>query len=144
MIDASSALQTALRTRLAGFAPLGAIVPAANILDHTGPAARFPTILIGEGQTVEEDELQTFERNMLRVYLDLHLWDRADDLGGVKAMAGAIRAAVRNPAPWSIDGHGLVDLVFPMMRFMRDRESETPLAHGVVTIKALLQEMAPA
>jgi hypothetical protein len=140
MIDASLALQTALRARLAGFAILTAIVPAANILDHTGPAARYPSVLIGEGQTIFEEKVQTFERDMTRVYLDLHLWAKADDLAPVKSIAGAIRDAIRDAAPWLIEDHRLVDVIMPMIRFMRDRESETPLAHGVVTINALLQE----
>ena len=144
MIDSSFALQTALRSRLSGFAVLTAIVPAANILDHSGPAQRFPSIMIGEGQTVYEQTSQTLDREMTRVYLDLHIWAKADDLGPAKQIAGAIRDAIRDASPWSIEDHRLVDLILPTIRFMRDRESDTPLAHGVVTINALLQEAALA
>lgn len=142
MNDASLALQTAVRGLLIGFPALTAVVPAANILDHTGPASRFPSILLGEGQSIQEKEVQTFERDMWRVYLDLHLWAKADDLAPVKTMAGAIRDALRNVAPWNIEDHRVIDLTWPMTRFMRDREGDTPLAHGVVTIAGLLQEAA--
>lgn len=138
MTDPSLALQTALRAALTASAALAALVPAANILDRTGPAQRFPAVLIGEGQTIHEE--MTWARDTIRVYLDLHLWDERADLTTIKVQAGAVRDVLRL-AQLTPEDYAVVDLVIQATRFMRDHEGQTPLAHGVLTVNALLQEL---
>jgi hypothetical protein len=135
MSDASLALQTAVRGRLAGDAAVLAIVgqPGA-VRDQHGRPADFPLIVIGAGQTVLERTL--FSRRLVRVHLDLHLWVRAHDLAEVKQLAGAVTAAL---APrLEVEGWRVVDHFVANIRFMRDPAGE--YAHAVVEFEALVED----
>jgi hypothetical protein len=68
----------------------------------------------------------------------LHLWHDEPGLTGVKAIAGAIRKAIRPGLV--LDGSDrLVDIQFESARFIRDPDG---LSHGVVTLEALVEEGA--
>jgi hypothetical protein len=86
------------------------------------------------GEDLETDADLTFDRRHVTVYATLHLWHDEPGLTGVKAIAGAIRNAIR------LDGSDrLVDLQFESARFIRDPDG---LSHGVVTLEALVEEGA--
>ncbi|WP_028030529.1 DUF3168 domain-containing protein [Gemmobacter nectariphilus] len=138
-MSAELAVQVALRARLIGTPAVVALVPAAAILDTGQRPALFPAIILGESQAVDEGD--SIARDRLRVYHTAHVWTRETSLQGVKRICGAIRAAV---AVGRLDlgpGFHCADLRVSSMRQMRDPDGET--SHGVVTIEALVKELAP-
>lgn len=135
-MSAALALQKAIRGRLTGDPAVTALVPAANIFDRHARPTAFPCIILGEDQEVAADEVA---RRHFRVYATLHLWQKEPGLTGVKAIAGAVRRALRD-GPWPLDQHYCHDLAFSGARFLRDPKSET-VSHSVVTIEALIEEL---
>lgn len=133
-MSADHALQTAIRLRLAATPAVTALVPAASILDVNQRPAPVPSIIIGEGQSMEGDQV---DRRDQRVIMDLHIWKQEPGLGGVKDIAGAIRTAIHS-ARLSPVGWHCGDCRVSSMRFLRDPDGET--AHGVVTVEALMVE----
>lgn len=134
-MSAALAVQKAIRARLVATASVLEVVPAANILDRNSRPAPDPSIVLGEDQVVDEGRIA---RNVVRVYSTLHIWKREPGLVGVKAIAGAIRTAVRGlrnsvEAPYQFG-----DCLVSSERFLRDPDGET--AHGVVTIETLVSE----
>lgn len=135
-MSADHALQTAIRLRLAATPAVTALVPAASILDVNQRPAPVPSIIIGEGQSMEGDQL---DRRDQRLIMDLHIWKQEAGLGGVKDIAGAIRTALHS-ARLTVTGWHCGDCRVSSMRFLRDPDGET--AHGVVTVEALVVEAA--
>ncbi|PZU23796.1 MAG: DUF3168 domain-containing protein [Shinella sp.] len=131
------ALQKAIRIRLVGSSELSGLVPAANILDTNQRPAPDPSIIIGEGQSLDEND--SISRNLTRVYLDLHVWKREPSTAGVKAIAGAIRAGVKTGKLAAVDDFHFVDCYVQSARFLRDPDGEH--SHAVVTINAKVQEI---
>lgn len=136
-MSADLAVQKAIRARLIGTAAVTNVVPASSILDVNQRPAPSPSIIIGEGMAMEGDRI---DRRDQRVILDLHVWKKEAGLTGVKAITGAIRAAVRGKFPQT-DGHRFGDCRVTRSRFLRDPDGET--AHGVVTVEALVVEVTP-
>ncbi|MGP2493510.1 DUF3168 domain-containing protein [Mesorhizobium sp. PUT5] len=136
-MSADLALQKALRARLVATGAVTALVPAASILDANQRPAPSPSIIIGEGQAIEGDRL---DRRDQRLVLTLHVWKKEPGITGVKAIAGAIRAALSLKFEEN-DGYHFADCRVSSMRFLRDPDGET--AHGVVTVEALVCEVAP-
>lgn len=133
---AALALQKAIRGRLAADLGVTALVPAGNIMDSHKRPQTFPAIILGEDQEVASD--LTFDRKHVTVYMTLHLWHDEQGLAGVKAVSDAIRNAIR--AGVELDQAArCVDLRFESARFIRDPDG---LAHGVVTLEALVEETA--
>lgn len=131
------ALQKAVRGRLISEGAVTNLVPAGSILDRNERPAPDPSIIMGEGQSVDEGD--SIARDRVRVYLDLHIWKREPSTVGVKAIAGAIRAALRLVKLTNLDGFHFADCYVQSARFLRDPDGET--SHGVVTINALVQEV---
>lgn len=137
-MSADLAVQKALRARLVSTAAVTALVPATSILDrHTRPAPD-PSIILGEGQTIEGDDLA---RRQQRVVLDLHVWKKEPGLAGVKAIAGAVRAALHSGRLALAAGFHCGDCRVSHTRFLRDPDGET--SHAVVTVETLVSEVAP-
>jgi len=134
-MSADHALQTAIRLRLVATPAVTALVPATSILDVHQRPAPTPSIIIGEGQSVEGDQI---DRRDQRVYLDLHVWKTEPGLVGVKDIAGAIRTAIHSER-LAVVHYWCGDCRVSTMRFMRDPDGET--AHGVVTVEAILCEV---
>lgn len=132
------ALQKAVGARLAGFPAVTDLVPPANIVDAHGRPARFPSVILGDGQEVAAD--LTFERRHVKVFVDLHVWDRSPSFTSTKAIAGAIRAALHG-ADLVLDEDRFLDLKHAGTRYLRDPDGQT--AHAVVTIEALVEEAQP-
>ncbi len=134
-MSAALAVQKAIRARLVATASVLEVVPAANILDRNSRPAPDPSIVLGEDQVVDEGRIA---RNVVRVYSTLHIWKREPGLVGVKAIAGAIRTAVRGLHNFAETPYQFGDCLVSSERFLRDPDGET--AHGVVTIETLVSE----
>lgn len=136
-MSAALVLQRALRARLIATPSVTGLVPAGSILDSHQRPAPDPSILLGEDQEVEDGGL---ERRRVRVFATLHLWRREPSLEGVKAIAGAVRAALQAGRLVLEPGWSCADCAVAGARFLRDPDGET--SHGVVTVSALLEELA--
>lgn len=135
-MSADLALQQAVRSRLIATSAVTSLVPAQNIIDINQRPAPMPSIIIGQGQSVEGDRI---DRRDQRVYLDLHVWKRETGLVGVKTIAGAIRKAINVSKFPHISGFHIGDCRVTSMNWLRDPDGET--AHGVVTVEALVNEV---
>lgn len=131
------ALQTALRARLVGTAAVVALVPGEAILDRNERPAPDPSIIIGEGQSV--DEGNAIARDLVRIYMDLHVWKREPSTAGVKAIAGAIRTALKPRLDLADSGFHCGDSFVRSARFLRDPDGLT--SHAVVSVEALVEEV---
>lgn len=137
-MSASLALQKALRTRLVATPAVTDLVPALAILDRNQRPAPSPSIVLGEAQEV--DEGNDLGRRQVRIFHTVHVWKREASLEGVSGICGRIRAAV-NPARLVLGpGYHCADAKVSGIRTLRDPDGET--SHGVVTIEALVQEVA--
>ena len=129
-------LQKALRARLVGTNSVLTLVPAANVLDRNSRPNPDPAIIIGEGMSIDDGD--AIARDRTRVVLDLHVWRKEPSTAGAKAIAGAIRSAIRS-APLTLDaGFHAADCRVSSMRFLRDPDGET--SHAVVTVEAIVKE----
>lgn len=135
-MEASLALQKAIRARLVATPALTALVPANNVLDRNSRPEVFPCINIGDGQTVIGDGIS---RTRFQVYADLHIWQAEPGTAQSKAIAGAIREAFAAPL-YTVDGHHVADLFIQQTRFLRDPDGLH--SHGIVSLAAQLVEMA--
>ena len=138
-MSATLALQIALRERLTSATAVTDLVPADAILDRNQRPAPLPSVILGEGQTVEEGSDK--ERRRLRIYHTVHVWNREPGLAGVQEIASNIREALnwkrlQLQAPWNA-----VTARVSSIRAMRDPDGET--AHAVITIAALISEVMP-
>ncbi|WP_312620420.1 DUF3168 domain-containing protein [Agrobacterium pusense] len=137
-MSAELALQKAIRARLVENATVAVLVPAANILDRNERPNPRPSIVIGEGQSIDEGD--SIARTLTRVYMDLHVWVEEPSTETSKRIAGAIRKAVHvGKFPTSDDYH-FADCRVRGSRFLRDPDGQT--SHAIVTIDALVQEVA--
>lgn len=132
--DPSLMLQAAVRRRLIAFPDLTALVPPSAIFDRMRRPEAQASIVMGDGQTVPEDSY--LARNVVRVFLDLHVWVKADALEPVKDIVGGIAAALKGSAP-VLDAGRCADFRFAHARFLRDPGNEW--GHGIVTVEALVE-----
>lgn len=134
-MSADLALQKAIVSRLKTAVAVTALVPADSILDRHALPAPDPSIVLGESQAVEGDDIA---RKQQRIYFTLHIWKREPGLRGCKEVAGAVRSAINTPRLVLEAGYYLADCRVSQMRFLRDPDNET--SHGVVTVEALVVE----
>lgn len=134
-MSADLATQKSIRARLVSSPAVTTLVPDTSILDRHARPAPDPSIIIGEGQTIEGDDIA---RGTQRVVLDLHVWKREPSLVGVKAIAGAIRTALNSGRLTTEGAYQFADCRVSSMRYMRDPDDET--SHGVVTVETLVSE----
>lgn len=130
------ALQKAVLDRLAGTPDVVDLVPAAAMIDGQALPARFPSILLGDGQVVREPV--TLAARHRRVFATLHVWTKT--MIAAREIAGAVTAAVEHVPLVLEGGHHAVSVVVAGSRFLRDTDGET--CHGVMTLDALV-EVAP-
>jgi len=136
MTEPSLELQKAIRTRLVAASAVTAFVPAVSIVDRNGVPATFPSILIGEGQTVPGGDIARLRHE---AYLDLHIWQKETGLAFSKQVAGAIRDALAD-TQWIATGLHVADLYVTSSRFMRDPGGIH--SHGVISLTANVVEVA--
>lgn len=131
--------QKAIRARLIAWPAITSLVPAFHILDVNQRPAPTPSIILGEGLAI--DEGTSLHRRHSRVYHSLHVWTREASLEGVKTICGAIRTALHSARLAMPEGLHCADLRVSSQRFLRDPGGEH--SHGVVTVEALVVEVAP-
>jgi hypothetical protein len=136
-MSADLAVQRAVRAHLTAAAAVTALVPATSILDRHARPAPDPSIIIGEGQTIEGGDIA---RKVQRVIMDLHVWKKEPSTAGAKAIAGAVRAALHSGRLVLDAPYHCGDCRVPHMRYLRDPDGET--SHAVVTIETLVSEGA--
>ena len=136
MTDPSLALQTTIRNRLIADATVTALVPATSIFDRGSRPEKFPCIILGEGQTAFGD---VFDAYYDQAFADLHIWTAESDFETVKAIAGAVRDALKT-GPWLVVDHICTSLVLISARYLRDPDGVH--SHAVVSVKAILQGIA--
>lgn len=134
-MSADLAVQKAIRARLIATSAVTALVPVASILDRHARPAPDPSIVLGEGQTIEGGDIA---RTTQRIVMDLHIWKKEPSTAGVKAVAGAVRTALHSDRLASIDGFHFADCRVSSLRYLRDPDGET--SHGVVTVETLVSE----
>lgn len=132
------AIQKAFRARLVGAIAITSLVPAASILDRNERPAPDPSIVIGEGNSV--DDGGSLGRDRTRVYLDVHIWKTEPGTVGVKIITGAIRTAVKAGLPALDPGFHCADWLVASSRFLRDPDGLT--SHAIVSLEALVEEIA--
>jgi hypothetical protein len=137
-VSASLALQKAIGARLRATSAVTSLVPSASILNRNARPNPDPSIIIGEGQEVDENRVA---RDVSRVYLTLHVWKKESGTSGVTTIAGAIKAAIKSANLRSSDGYYIAEAYVSGTRVLRDPDQET--AHAVVTIESLIKEVAP-
>lgn len=130
MTEPSLALQTAIRARLVNTPAVMALVAADQVRDGGTRPEQFPTIIIGDGQTVVAGHYSNY-RNVT-VYLDLHVWAEGHGLAGAKSIAGPVWDAIGREI--EVPGFDLTDGVHVERSiFMRDPAG---FGHGVISLKA--------
>lgn len=137
-MNISYAVQKALRNRLIGVAAVTSLVPASSILDRNERPAPDPSIIIGEDQVIDDGDM--IDRSVSRIVSTLHVWKKESGLSGVKAIAAAVRDAIRQGRLALESGVKCIDCRVSDTRFLRDPDGET--AHGVVTIETIVREVA--
>ncbi|KAB0679525.1 tail completion protein gp17 [Aureimonas leprariae] len=133
MIEPSLELQRAIRARLVATPAVVALVDQAQIRDGFVRPESFPSILIGDGQTVLERV--TYARRHVRTYADLHVFTHGEGLAGAKTVAAAVAGALAT-AP-AIDGFRMIDFEISGVRYLRDPDHEA--GHAVVSVEALVE-----
>lgn len=130
------ALHRAVSNRLVNNPDVVSLVPADNIIDRNQRPILDPSIVVGEGQSVDEGD--SISRSLTRIYMDMHIWKKEPSLAGVRTIAGAIRTALSLRLEGNAGFH-IADCYVSQMRFLRDPDGET--SHGIVTISAKVQEL---
>lgn len=136
MTEPSLAIQAAIRARLVASSAVTALVPVASILDRNARPAPFPSVIVGEGQTVPDEGIA---RNRHEVFMDMHLWATEPGTMVSKQIAGTVREALADTC-WNIPGLHVIDLRIASTRFMRDPDGLH--SHGVVSLQFRVMEVA--
>ncbi|MET3355401.1 UNVERIFIED_ORG: hypothetical protein ABID33_003323 [Xanthobacter viscosus] len=139
-LDPVLCLTKMVRQRLISSPEFLALCPAERVLDSFTETGAGPLVAIGNGDAVPPDLYETWHH---RAYLDLDVWTRGE---GSAVLCRRITHVITKTlsgvawAPWQGDGwivHGLSASV------TTDRDTtEADLAHGVVSLDAIMQEVA--
>lgn len=135
-MEPSLELQKAIRLRLVASSMLTALVPASSILDKNARPVPFPSIIIGEGQTIPASSIA---RNRHEVFFDLHVWATETGVTTSKQITGAIRSALADTV-WTVTGLHVGDLHITSTRFLRNPDGLH--SHGIVSVRANVVEVA--
>ena len=136
MIEPSLPLQAAIRAVFVGDGNVTGLVAANSILDANQRPSVMPAILLGEGQTVQDEGVM---RDRFEVFLDVHVWTEEAGTAVAKQIVGAIRNALYDWQP-AANGLHVADLTVQSVRFLRD--PDTIHAHAVMTLNARLRATA--
>jgi len=136
-MSADLALQKAIRARLTSTTDVTSLVPATGILDSNSDAVPDPCVLLGEGYSGEGNRI---DRRDQQSFMDVHVWKTEPSTAGVKAIAGAIRAAIHIANFAAVDGYEFADVHVTTTRFLRDPDGVR--SHAVVTVSAVVSEDA--
>ncbi|MBS0535378.1 MAG: DUF3168 domain-containing protein [Proteobacteria bacterium] len=134
-MSASLAFQTVARLALIGDPGLTALVPADNVLDVNGRPEADPRVILGEDQELPGDEVVG---RYTELFATMHVWSKEPGVKRAKLIVSAMRR-VLNGQRWNDGSYRCLDTRFQSARFLRDPDGET--THGVVTFKAVLEQM---
>jgi hypothetical protein len=134
-VSASLAFQKKARALLIANEAVAGLVPADNVLDANARPEVYPKIILGEDQELPADDVVG---RYTRLSATFHVWAEEEGLAVAKAIAGAIRSALRDQR-WTFDGYRCTDCRFESARFLRDPDGKH--SHGVVTFSALIEEL---
>lgn len=134
MIEPSLALGNAIYERLSGSLLVLELVDSFNIRDGATRPDDFPSIIIGDGQTVLEGDQYVGWLNVT-VHTDIHIWTFEQGLAGAKAIVGAVWPALMPELVvpgWRLtDGHHVNGV-----RYLRDPSNEH--GHAVINLSAFM------
>ena len=136
MIEPTIALQRAIGDTLAADPAVTALVDPVNIRGGTMRPDRFPSILMGNGQT-EFLGHASGSQYIARVFLTLHVWALEDGADTAKAIGFAVMNALKH-AP-AADGFAIDDFALPSVAWMRDPDPAQSYCHGVMTVEAVMR-----
>lgn len=131
------ALQDALIERLREDVGVTALVPALNILDRNARPILDRSITVGTDQGVDAGYIA---RDVTTVYHTLHIWKKENGLIGAKFIEAAITKAIKKARFEAVSGFHFVDV--RVSDSLTLREAEGDFSHGVVTVTAIVQEVA--
>jgi hypothetical protein len=131
-------VQKAIRARLVGASAVVALVPAANILDRHKRPVPYPSIILGEGQAV--DEGSDVGRLRVRVFSELHIWTFEPSFELAATVAGKVHSALFAPRLELGAGFHCADCKVASARFLRDPSGD--VGHVVVTVETLVHGVA--
>ncbi|MCO6386237.1 DUF3168 domain-containing protein [Aliihoeflea sp. 40Bstr573] len=120
-------LQDAIRDRL-----VAQNITGGRIYDRIPPNAVFPYVAIGDEQSIDDGDQCA---DIFEVYVDLHVWSRADGRYEAKEVGEAIRKALA--ADLTVADYHIILSEFENARILDDPDGLT--THGVITFRYLLQ-----
>ena len=137
-MDASLAVQKALRARFITTAAVTALVPASNIIDRSQRPVLDPSIVLGEDQVI--DAGIAVARDYVRCFSNIHIWVKEPSMERVKGIAGAIRRSLGRVRRLDLaePDYFCSDVKVNSSRFLRDPGGE--FSHGILTVETLIQE----
>lgn len=135
MLEPTTALQVAIRTRLIESAYVMTLVPRDNVRRNFTRPDNTPAILIGNGTTELHGHDYTAQRAAW-VYLDLHVWTLNQGLDATKEIAFAVSNALDHKK-LQIEG-GYCDH-FKVTRIVYPRDPKPEYGHGVLSVEALIR-----
>lgn len=137
-MSVETAVQIGIRSRLVATSALTDLVPANNIRDRSQRPILDPSIILGEGLSLDGGD--TIARNRFTVISTLHLWKVEESLSGVRGIAWAIRKAIdQGRLSLGPDFH-CADCRVSSVRYVRDPDGKT--AHGILTIETIAEVIA--
>ena len=138
-MSAALSIQAMIRQRLVADPAVLALVPAGHIADRAARPALFPSIALGSAR---EYPVGFLGRDASRVVVDLHVWTNTPGTAASKAIADAVRRALRD-MPWEAKGQSVQHFRYSGASFMPDTAGED-IVHGVVSFEAHCVELEAA
>ncbi|MCD1634545.1 DUF3168 domain-containing protein [Martelella mediterranea] len=137
MIEATLALETAIRERLILNSAVSALVPADRIRSGTTrpDSEREPCVLMSNGMTTLHGYDYTAQRTAW-AYLDLHVWTFEAEQDAVKEVAGAVLGAL-DKRKLQIEGGYCDHFRATACRFVTDPDPDH--GHAVISVEALIR-----
>jgi hypothetical protein len=134
-ITSSLALQKAMRARLAGHAPLTALLGAPAVYDDVPQGTREPYVTFGD---IATSDWSTKESRGEEHFVTLHVWSRERGRKQAYDIIAEIDSAL-DGASLALDGHRLINLATTFWTVVRQAPSE--LYRGVVRLRAATEPL---
>ena len=134
-MSADAALQAGILAHLAADAGVQSLLgDLPRLYDRAPAGAAYPYIALGRGESraLDGDDTALSEHR-----LTLHVWTRRQEYGEVKAITGAVAAALHNAAFSLPDGHRLVLCQCVYTDHFEGADERS--VHGLVRVRALVQ-----
>lgn len=136
-MSADAALQAGILAHLAADTGVQShLSDPPRVYDRAPAGAAFPYIALGraESRPMDGDDASLSEHR-----LTLHVWTRRDDFAHVKAVTGAVAAALHNAQFTLPDGHRLVLCRCVYTDHFEGADGRS--VHGLVRVRALVQSV---